>query len=268
VIAAMARVLLPLHNTPLKIGQIVSPTRHWCEHKLRELEPIFVYFLKKKLPRDAISEIAHDILISVNMFHDWRRSIKVNLGWRLGCMRSIAHGAPIKFQNNKSHNCNTRKHQWKAKFKTINQIIAKIGNRSENKGSSRQIEWARQSETLIQFETEGKRKVRSDESNNGTNRNEQWKRQFKATHRMIETSESTIGEGTLVQWITPIGLPSSDSRASCCKHCPHFTPDRHGSILQWAWTMDPRTEPQISTRSDLPLTAFHCGTIVTLTLQI
>jgi hypothetical protein len=28
VIAAMARVLLPLHNTPLKIGQIVSPTRH------------------------------------------------------------------------------------------------------------------------------------------------------------------------------------------------------------------------------------------------
>jgi hypothetical protein len=79
-IAGMAKFLLPLDNTPPKIGPIISPTRHSYGHKRRELEPPFVHFTQQKLPQDAISEISDGILIPVNTRADWRRKIKTNPG--------------------------------------------------------------------------------------------------------------------------------------------------------------------------------------------
>jgi hypothetical protein len=67
------------NNAPPKIGRIASPTRNSYTRKLPELEPLFAYFTRKKLPRNAISEIAHDTGIPGNTRYDWRPPRCLNL---------------------------------------------------------------------------------------------------------------------------------------------------------------------------------------------
>jgi hypothetical protein len=81
------------NNAPPKIGRIVSPTRNSYTRKLPELEPLFAYFTRKKLPRKAISEIADDMRIAVNTLDDWRRKLKNDARWRPECLRSAGHRA-------------------------------------------------------------------------------------------------------------------------------------------------------------------------------
>jgi hypothetical protein len=80
-------------NSPPKIGQIVSRRRNSYVEKIPELEPIFCYLARKRVPRGAVSEIAGDTLIPIDTLYDWRRKLKKNSIWRPGLLKSISHRA-------------------------------------------------------------------------------------------------------------------------------------------------------------------------------
>jgi hypothetical protein len=85
----------PPDTSPPKMGRVISPKPSSYIDKLLELEPIFVYLSRRRIPRNDISEIHEDAQIPRNTLYDWWRKLKRNSQWRPGLRASASRQALI-----------------------------------------------------------------------------------------------------------------------------------------------------------------------------